>query len=83
MPLGTRGMASGRIWAMTSIERTAYPRFKRLVTALELMADRDRLDDLLDVTGPSRTSPFNRLKQSAGRASWSAFREQVKVLEWV
>lgn len=30
------------------------------------------LEALLDVAGPSRTSGFHRLKQAAGRASWSA-----------
>ncbi len=29
-------MSSGARWAVTSIERTAYPRFKRLITAHEL-----------------------------------------------
>jgi hypothetical protein len=33
--------------------------------------------------GPSRTTAFNRLKQSAGRASWSAFREQVAHMAWL
>ena len=28
-------------------------------------------------------SPFNRLKQPAGKASWSGFREQVEHLQWV
>lgn len=28
-------------------------------------------------------SGFNRLEQAGGRASWSAFREQVKHLGWV
>jgi hypothetical protein len=35
------------------------------------------LDGLLEVVGPSRTTPFNDLKRAAGRASWSAFRDQV------
>jgi hypothetical protein len=28
-------------------------------------------------------TPFNRLKQPAGKASWSGFREQVEHLRWV
>ncbi len=38
---------------------------------------------LLDVVGPLRKSLFDGLKQPAGRASWSAFRLQVKHLGWV
>jgi hypothetical protein len=41
------------------------------------------LDGLLEVVGPSRTTPFNDLKRAAGRASWSAFRDQLAHLAWV
>ena len=56
--------------------------FERIVARMPL-PERVGLDGLLDVAGTSRKSPFNRLKQSAGRASWSAFREQVQHLQWV
>jgi Domain of unknown function (DUF4158) len=42
-----------------------------------------RINTLLKVTGGSRKSAYDRLKQAAGRASWSGFREQVKHLGWV
>ena len=38
------------------------------------------LENLLDVVGPAVKTPFNRLKQPAGKASWSGFREQVEHL---
>lgn len=38
---------------------------------------------LLEVSGPFRKSLFDGLKQTAGRASWSAFRAQVKHMAWV
>ncbi|MGI8429765.1 MAG: Tn3 family transposase, partial [Solirubrobacteraceae bacterium] len=47
------------------------------------LPDRVRLEDLLEVTGPSAKTPYNRLKARAGRASWSGFREQVAHLRWV
>jgi TnpA family transposase len=56
--------------------------FERVVGRIPL-AERLGLESLLDVAGPAGKSLFNRLKQAAGRASWSAFREQVKYLEWV
>ena len=56
--------------------------FERIAGRMTLGEAR-RLDVLLDVVGPSRTTAFNRLKQSAGRASWSAFREQVAHMAWV
>jgi hypothetical protein len=56
--------------------------FKGVAGRLSL-AEARRLEALLDVVGPSRTTAFNRLKQSAGRASWSAFREQVAHMVWV
>ena len=34
-------------------------------------------------SGRPRRARFNRLKQPAGRASWSGFREQVAHLRWV
>jgi hypothetical protein len=42
-----------------------------------------RINALLEVTGRSRKSAYDRLKQAAGRASWSGFREQVRHLAWV
>ncbi len=45
--------------------------------------DRVRLETLLEVTGQGAKTPYNRLKQPAGRASWSGFREQVEHLRWV
>ncbi len=47
------------------------------------LPDRVGLESLLDVVGPAMKSPFNRLKQPAGKASWSGFREQVEHLRWV
>lgn len=40
-------------------------------------AERAQVEALLQVEGQSRRSGHHRLKQAAGRASWSAFREQV------
>ncbi|HEY5318745.1 MAG TPA: DUF4158 domain-containing protein [Solirubrobacteraceae bacterium] len=37
------------------------------------LPDRVRLEDLLQVVGPSAKTPYNRLKTAAGRASWSGF----------
>ena len=34
-------------------------------------------------SSPGAKSAFNRLNESAGRASWSAFRQQVEHLRWV
>ena len=57
--------------------------FERVAGRIAL-PDRDRaLEALLEVPGPTAKSPFNRLKQPAGRASWSEFREQVEHLRWV
>ncbi len=56
--------------------------FERVVSRIP-PADAGRLQGLLEVSGPFRKSPFDGLKQSAGRASWSAFRAQVKHLGWV
>jgi len=42
-----------------------------------------QVEALLQVEGQSRRSGHHRLKQAAGRASWSAFREQVAHLAWV
>ena len=47
------------------------------------LPDRVGLENLLEVVGPAAKSPFNRLKQPAGKASWSGFREQVEHLRWV
>jgi len=56
--------------------------FERVVARM-LLPDRLRLEALLEVRGPAAKTPFNRLKQPAGRASWTAFREQVQHLAWV
>lgn len=56
--------------------------FDRIVSRISL-PDRVELDALLEVTGPRGKSQFNRFKQAAGRASWTAFRQQVLYLEWV
>ena len=56
--------------------------FERIVARMAL-PDRLRLEALLEVAGPAAKSLFNRLKQPAGRASWTAFREQVAHLGWV
>ena len=56
--------------------------FERVGARIAL-PDRIALEGLLDVAGPSAKSAFYRLKQAAGRASWSAFREQVAHLRWV
>ena len=45
-------------------------------------AERARVDGLLDVGGPSAKSGHYRLKETAGRASWSAFRAQVAHMAW-
>jgi hypothetical protein len=56
--------------------------FERVGARIAL-SDRIALEGLLDVDGPGSKSAFDRLKQAAGRASWSAFREQVAHLRWV
>ena len=56
--------------------------FKRVAGRIAL-PDRVGLENLLDVVGPAVKTPFNRLKQPAGKASWSGFREQVEHLRWV
>jgi Tn3 transposase DDE domain/Domain of unknown function (DUF4158) len=56
--------------------------FERVAGRIAL-PDRVGLENLLDVVGPGLTSPYNRLKQPAGKASWSGFREQVDHLRWV
>lgn len=45
-------------------------------------AERAGVESLLQVR-PSQKSGHSRLKRAAGRASWSAFREQVAYLAWV
>jgi hypothetical protein len=47
------------------------------------LPNRVGLESLLDVSGSAGKTPFNRLKQAAGRASWSGLREQVEYLRWV
>jgi hypothetical protein len=47
------------------------------------LPDRVGLEALLEAVGPSAKTPYNRLKQPAGKASWSGFREQVEHLRWV
>ena len=47
------------------------------------LPDRVGLENLLDLSGAAGKTPFNRLKQAAGRASWSGLREQVEYLRWV
>jgi len=56
--------------------------FERVGTRIAL-PDRIAIEGLLDIDGPGAKSAFHRLKQAAGRASWSAFREQVAHLRWV
>ncbi len=56
--------------------------FERVAGRIAL-PDRVGLEKLLDVVGPAVKTPFNRLKQPAGKASWSGFREQVDHLRWV
>lgn len=56
--------------------------FERVGARIAL-PDRIALEGLLDVAGPGAKSAFHSLKQAAGRASWSAFREQVAHLRWV
>jgi hypothetical protein len=56
--------------------------FERVAGRIAL-PDRVGLENLLDVVGPGPTTPYNRLKQPAGKASWSGFREQVEHLRWV
>ncbi len=56
--------------------------FERVGARIAL-PDRVGLEDLLEVDGPGAKSAFSRLKRVAGRASWSAFREQVAHLRWV
>ena len=56
--------------------------FERVASRIGL-PERVGLEALLEVAGPAAKSPFNRLEQPAGRASWSGFREQVAHLRWV
>jgi Domain of unknown function (DUF4158) len=56
--------------------------FERVAGRIAL-PDRVGLEKLLDLVGPAVKTPFNRLKQPAGKASWSGFREQVDHLRWV
>jgi hypothetical protein len=56
--------------------------FERVAGRIGL-PDRVGLENLLEVVGPGPTTAYNRLKQPAGRASWSGFREQVEHLRWV
>jgi hypothetical protein len=56
--------------------------FERIADRVGL-PDRVGVQSLLEVVGSSAKTPFNRLKQAAGKASWSGFREQVEHLGWV
>src|SRR5450755_4079397 len=56
--------------------------FERVAGRIGL-PDRVGLESLLEVVGPAVKTPFNWLKQPAGKASWSGFREQVEHLRWV
>jgi len=56
--------------------------FQRVAGRIAL-PDRVALEKLLEVLGPAPRTAFNRLKQPAGKASWSGFREQVEHLRWV
>jgi len=56
--------------------------FERVGARIAL-PDRIALEELLEVDGPGAKSAFDRLKQAAGRASWSGFRAQVAHLRWV
>jgi TnpA family transposase len=56
--------------------------FERIADRIGL-PDRVGLEALLEAVGPSAKTPYNRLKQPAGKASWSGFREQVEHLRWV
>lgn len=56
--------------------------FERVAGRIAL-PDRVGLEKLLEVVAVGPTTPFNRLKQPAGKASWSGFREQVEHLRWV
>jgi len=56
--------------------------FEQIVARMPL-AERVGVEALVRVEGPGRKSGLNRLKQAAGRASWSAFRGQVGHLVWV
>src|SRR6266851_2728227 len=42
-----------------------------------------RLEALLEVSGPTAKSDFNRLKKTAPRPSWTNFRVQLDHLRWV
>jgi hypothetical protein len=42
------------------------------------LPDRLSLESLLDAVGPAVKTPFNRLKQPAGKASWAGRRTQPK-----
>jgi Domain of unknown function (DUF4158) len=56
--------------------------FERIVGPMPL-GDRARLEDLPELAGPAGKSGFHRSMQTAGWATWSAFREQVQYLLWV
>jgi hypothetical protein len=56
--------------------------FERVAGRIGL-PDRVRLENLLEIVGPAATTPYNRFKQPARRASWSGFRERVEHLRWV
>jgi hypothetical protein len=62
--------------------RSGATMFERVGARIAL-PDRIALEGLLDIDGPGSKSAFHRLKQAGGRASWSAFREQVAHLRWV
>jgi hypothetical protein len=52
--------------------------FERVAGRIAL-PDRVGLESLLDLVGPAVKTPFNRLKQPAGKASWSGFRERSSI----
>jgi len=56
--------------------------FERIAGRIGL-PDRVGLKASLEVVESSAKTPYNRLKQAAGKASWPGFREQVEHLRWV
>jgi Domain of unknown function (DUF4158) len=54
--------------------------FERIARRIALPG-RVGLENLLDVVGAGPTTSYNRLKQPAGKASWSGFREQVEIFD--
>ena len=53
------------------------------VTAAMAAVERESLDRLLVVPPEVRKSAFQRLKDSAGRATWSALRSQLELIDWL